>query len=535
MNMKKISADFAAKHIRSKNYGLHVINRLLFLVFLIFCFRSLAEPSSQKYNIKDFGAVSDSVTVNTLSIQKAIDSCSENGGGTVLIPDGVFVSGTILIKDNVTLFLDKGAILMGSTDISDYQLVDPFLTGNNAPMGYCFIGAVDAENVGITGRGIIDGRGKLVRESGGHGRRPFLIRIVRCNGVMVKGVHLINSTAWTSHFFASRNIVIDSISIYSRGLGNNDGINIDSSQDVKITNCQTDTGDDGLCFKTTWSKMACKNIEVKNMRITSNHAGIKFGTESMAPFENIKISDIYIYDTHNGGIKINSVDGAQIRNVEISNVVMDNVRTPMLFRLGSRLNVFRKDQDTRQKTGTIEHITIRNVKAIAAADAQLKPPSGILITGVPGHNIRNLTLENIEIDLPGGGTLENSRHEVPEAVDAYPEIRTFGPTIPAYGIWARHVEGLKMKNIVFNLSGPDLRPALIVQDGKDIEFIDSKVPVFSGAESVVRLENVSGAKVMGIKAEGDALSFVRTEGRESKNIEVKNNYLKGMKEETTNE
>jgi polygalacturonase len=501
---------------------------------LLFFFLLILTVQAQKvnlYNITDFGAVADSITVNTISIQSTIDKCSAEGGGIVVIPAGNFVSGTILIKNNVTLQLEKGAVLLGSTNIADYQLVDPFLSGNNAPMGYCFVGAVDAKNIGITGKGTIDGRGKQVLESGGRGRRPFLLRVVRCDGVLVKGVHLQNSTAWTSHYFASRNIVIDSISIYSRELGNNDGINIDCSQEVKISNCQTDTGDDGLCFKTTWSKMACKNIEVKNMRITSNHAGIKFGTESMAPFENIKISDIYIYDTNNGGIKINSVDGAQIRNIEITDVVMDNVRTPMLFRLGSRLNVFRKDQDSKQETGTIENVTIRNVKAKAAAEAQLKPPSGILITGVPGHNIKNLVLENIEIDLAGGGTLENGRHEVPEAVDAYPEIRTFGPTIPAYGIWARHIDGLKLKNIRFNLASADLRPAFIVQDGKNIDFTNSILPVFSGAESVIRFENVAGAKVTEIDAKGDAAVFVRVEGTDSRNIEAVNNQIQGIKNE----
>ncbi|MBL7969336.1 MAG: hypothetical protein JNK09_20195 [Prolixibacteraceae bacterium] len=508
---------------------------LFTLIFVGILFVGQATPAAPKtYNVIDFGVVADGSTVNTPAIQKLIDDCSAKGGGTVFFPEGQFVSGTILIKDNVTLHLDEKAELLGSANIADYQLVDPFRTGNGAPMGYCFIGAVDAKNVGITGKGTINGRGKEVLESGGRGKRPFLLRIVRCNGVVVKGVRLINSTAWTTHFFASRNIDIDDVFINSRGLGNNDGFDIDCSQDVKIINCEVDTGDDALCFKTTWSKMPCKNIVVKGLRLTSNHAGIKFGTESMAPFENIRITDIYIYNTNNGGIKINSVDGAQIRNVEISNVVMDNVRTPILLRLGSRLNVFRRDSDSKQETGVIENVTIRNVKARSAAETQLKPPSGVLITGVPGHPIKNVTLENIEISLPGGGTAENARHEVPEAEAEYPEVRTFGPTIPAYGIWARHIEGLKLKKISLILASSDVRPALIVQDGKNIEISNSRIPVSSGSESVIRFEDVSGAVVKGIKAEGAANAFVKVEGAKSSNVTVAKNKISGIKKELEN-
>lgn len=500
--------------------------------YLLVCFTCGFLPlyaGGPVYDITTYGAVGDEKTVNTAAIQKAIDECSNNGGGTVVVPAGKFISGTILIKDGVTLNLDDNAFLLGSADITHYYMVDSFRTGNNALLGNCFVGAVDVENVGITGKGTIDGRGKLVHANGGTGsKRPFLVRFVRCKNIKVSGVRLLNSTAWTCIFFACDGLTIDGLYINSRGLGNNDGIGLDCTQNVKITNCDIDTGDDGLVFKTTWSKMATKNIEVSNMRITSNHAGIKTGTESMAPFENIKISNVYIYDTNNGGIKLNTVDGAHMRNIEISDIVMDNVRTPMLFRLGSRLNVFRRGTDTKQETGSMENIVVRNVKAKAAAKAQLDPPSGILITGVPGHYIKNLTLENIEIALVGGGNDKHARWQVPEAVDSYPEIRTFGPTIPAYGVWARHVEGLELKNISFALDTAELRPAYIIQDGKDIEISGGKLPSGRG-ESAIRLENVNGAHISGINVSGDYKSMVRIEGAESREIRIKKNKAKGVK------
>jgi polygalacturonase len=275
--------------------------------------------------------------------------------------------------------------------------------------------------------------------------------------------------------------------------------------------------------------MACKNIEVSGMKLKSGHGAIKMGTESMAPFENIKITDCYIYDTNNGGIKLLTVDGAHLRNVEISDITMVNVKTPMLFRLGSRLNVFRKGQDTQQPIGSMQNVVVKNVKAQAAANAQIMPPSGILITGVPGHYITDLTLENIQINLAGGGTAENARQVVPEAIDKYPEVKTFGPLIPAYGVWARHVKGLKLKNISFTLDNNDLRPAFICEDGKDIELSGWQIPQTSGAQAIIRLENVEGADIKDMDVKGTAQAFVRVEGTNSKEVKVKKNKTPGIK------
>jgi hypothetical protein len=197
--------------------------------------------------------------------------------------------------------------------------------------------------------------------------------------------------------------------------------------------------------------------------------------------------------------------------------------------LGSRLNVFRKGQDTKQPTGSFENVIIRNVKAKASDSAQLKPPSGILITGVPGHYITNLTLENIEIELLGTGTAENSRHVVPEAIDQYPEVKTFGPTIPAYGVWARHVKGLKLKNITFRIKNNDLRPVFICDDGKGIEVTGWDIPTTTGAQSIIRLENVEEATISNNDVNGKADVFVKVEGVNSKTIRVMKNKTKGIK------
>lgn len=486
--------------------------------------------SAADIDITKFGAIGDGQTLNTAAIQKTIDEVNRQGGGKVIFPAGNFLSGTIVLKDNVTLHFDKESILSGSTHVDDYKNMDPFTDGLGIDVGWALLVAVDAKNIGIEGEGAINGQGSKLKEQQiltdtrpegqRWGRRPFLVRIVRCEGVTVKGITLNYAAAWTSHYFHSKHTRIENVKIVSRGVPHNDGIDIDGCQDVRIKDCDIDSGDDALCFKTTSSEMACSDIEVTGMRLKSSQGAIKMGTESMAAFENIKISNCYIYNTTNGGIKLLTVDGAHLRNVEISDITMVNVKTPILVRLGSRLSVFRKSVDTQQQTGTLENVVIRNVKAKAADTAQLMPPSGILITGVPGHYITNLTLENIDIELAGGGTAENARQVVPEAIDKYPEVKTFGPLVPAYGVWARHVQGLRLKNVNFRLGSNDLRPAFICEDGKDIEISNCKLPGTPGAMAVVRLENVQKALIQGMDVTEGAQSFVRIEGADSKSIRI---------------
>lgn len=514
-------------------YWKSALSLVLFITYATFL-------KAADFDITKYGAIGNGTTLNTDAIQKAIDECNKTGGGKVNFPAGKFLSGTIVLKDNVTLHFKKDAVLLGSIHLKDYRNLDPFTEGLGIHVGWALLVAVDAKNIGIEGEGTIDGQGSALKakhietdtrsEGQRWGLRPFLVRIVRCTGVTVKDVTLKYAGAWTSHYFQSRQILIENVKIMSEGVAHNDGIGIDGCQNVRIKNCDVVSGDDALVFKTTSSKMANSDIEVSGMRLKSNQAGIKMGTESMAPFENIKISNCYIYDTKNGGIKLLTVDGAHLRNIEISNITMENVRTPMLFRLGSRLSVFRKDQDTKQATGTFENVVVKNVKAQASANAQLMPSSGILITGVPGHYITNLTLENIEISLAGGGKAEHARQVVPEAIDQYPEVKTFGPRVPAYGIWARHVKGLKLKNIKFNLDSNDVRPALVCEDGKDILVDDWEIPQTNGAEAIIRFENVENAIVKDIDVNGSsAQAFVRVEGVNSKGIQLSGNDISGIR------
>ncbi|HEX7845493.1 MAG TPA: glycosyl hydrolase family 28 protein, partial [Chitinophagaceae bacterium] len=213
------------------------------------------------YDITSYGAVGDGKTLNTVFIQKAIDACSAGGGGKVIFPPGIYLSATIELKDNVTLHLEKDARLLGTTDIDQYRNLDPFTEGLGIDVGWALLVAVDAKNITIEGKGAIDGQGSKLKaehilkdtrpEGQRWGRRPFLLRIVRCTGVTVKDITLNYAAAWTSHYSQSKNITIDNVKIVSVGVAHNDGIGIDGCQDVNIRNCDVVSGDDALVFKTT--------------------------------------------------------------------------------------------------------------------------------------------------------------------------------------------------------------------------------------------------------------------------------------------
>jgi len=422
-------------------------------------------------SVKDLGAIGDGKTLDTVSIQKAIDQAHDSGGGVVTLPAGTYLVGTILLKDNVTLHLDEGAELLGTADLSQYKNVDPFKDGLGAEVGFAMLAAVDAKNVAIEGKGTINGNGKAVAaaksfKGEGWGFRPFLVRIVRCDGARLSNVTLRDAGSWTTNLFQSKNVTLENVTINSHVAPHNDGVDIDSCEHVSLKNCDIESGDDAICLKST-SAAICRDISADNCRLKSNQGAIKLGTESYGGFEHVRISNCQIRDTRNGGIKVLCVDGGNLSDVVISDITMENVKTPIFVRLGARLKTFR-DGDEKKPPGILKDVTIRNVKANAAADAQIMPPTGVFITGVPEHPIQNLTLEHVTINLAGGGTEKDANAVVDEKPETYPEINRFGKTLPAYGVFARHVDGLKLIDVTCNVAAADRRPALVCQDVQNL-------------------------------------------------------------------
>jgi parallel beta-helix repeat protein len=324
---------------------------------------------------------------------------------------------------------------------------------------------LDADHVGIEGSGTVDGQSpKLKANEQSYTMRPFLLRWIRCTNVTIKDVHLTNPGAWTLNFFQTKGAVIEGVTIRSRGLGmaNNDGINIDSSEDIRVHNCDVNSGDDALVIKSTSTTKPSRNILASDCKLSTRTNAIKLGTESIGGFENISVSNCQISNTQMAGIALYTVDGGDLRNVTISDVTMDGVIVPISIRLGSRLKTFREGEQPRATPGKLRDITIKNVSAKNISMI------GMLINGIPSHPIEAISMENIQLEVPGGGTEEAAKVRLAEKEAAYPEFDMFGKTMPAYGIYARHVRGIKLQNVRITPVKPDARPATVLIDVEDM-------------------------------------------------------------------
>ncbi|MEO5716385.1 MAG: glycosyl hydrolase family 28 protein [Luteolibacter sp.] len=441
------------------------VGSLLLASGLAFTAPMLMAGAAQVINATTAGVIGDGTTLNTAAIQKTIDDCSASGGGTVSFPAGRYLTGTIQIKSNVTLRVEKDATLLGSTHVADYRNLDPFIDGSGNPLGHALIVALDAENVGIEGSGTVDGQSPSLKKSQkSYDMRPFLLRWVCCSNVTVKGIHLTNPGAWTLNFYQTKGAVIEGITIRSRDLGmhNNDGINIDSSENLRIRDCDVVSGDDALVIKATSAGKPSRDIVASDCKLSTRTNAIKLGTESIGGFENISVSNCRITNTRMAGIALYAVDGSDLRNVAISGITMDSVAVPISIRLGSRLTTFREGDKPKPAPGKLRDVVIKNVTAKNIGMI------GMLINGVPGHPVEALTFENIELELPGGGTAKAAQAKLGEKEKNYPEFNMFGKTMPAYAIYARHVRGVKFDNVRTTLLKPDARPATVLIDVEDV-------------------------------------------------------------------
>jgi polygalacturonase len=415
----------------------------------------LAAAAPQLIDATKAGVAGDGVTLNTASIQRVIDAAAANGGGIIDFPAGRYLTGTIELKSHVTLRLEKDAVLLGSTNPADYRNLDPFIDGSGNPMGHALIVAIGADHAGIEGSGTVDGQGPLLKaKQKPFSIRPFLLRWVHSSNITVRDVHLTNPGAWTLNFFDTNGALVDGVTIRSRGLGlhNNDGVNIDSSQHIRISNCDVDSGDDALVIKSTGAQPS-RDIVATGCKLSSHTNAIKLGTESYGGFEDISVSDCQVTNTDMAGIALYEVDGAPLRRVTISDVTMDGVTLPISIRLGARLKSFRDGQQARPAAGTLSDVLIKNVSA-----KNIKMV-GMLINGVPGHPVERLTLRNVRLELPGGGTESAAQVRLAEKEAAYPEFNMFGKTIPAYGIYMRHARDITFDNVQTSTLTADARPA----------------------------------------------------------------------------
>ncbi|RXK57742.1 glycoside hydrolase family 28 [Lacibacter luteus] len=510
------------------------ITAMLLVVEFVFC-------QQKEFLITAFAAKADGRTNNAKFIQAAIDKAAAAGGGKVIVSRGKFVTGPLVLKSGVELHLQQGAVLLGSTSRMDY--------GKEAAQA--LISAVNQNNIAITGKGEIDGRGaELVEDvyrllKAGkitdaewktkrptEHNRPKLLLFELCNNIRVTGVTIKNGSGWVQDYIRCNNLIIDSITVNSVSYWNNDGIDISNSKNVTITNCYVNAADDAVCLKSDGKEPdSCVNVYIANCKLRSSANAVKFGTSSKGGFRNIVVKNIEVSDTYRSAIALEAVDGGFLENVEVQHIKAINTGNAIFIKLGHR------NKDARYSVVRNIHIKDMYVEVPATKPDKgynmegplLRYPPGVFpakpgeaqsvspwnhtlndstaiiykhnvfpssISGLPGHDVESVTLENIEIVYEGGADKQRayfpwqSLTKITEAETAYPEFSMFGE-LPAWGLYVRHAKNIQLKNVTLRYKEEDFRVPCIFDDVKELQIQQLTIPQ-SKEMPVLLLNNVKG-------------------------------------------
>jgi len=457
-------------------------------------------------DVRNFGATGDGKTLDSPAINKAIEASAAGGGGTVCFPAGTYHCYSIHLNSNVTLWLMQGATILAADSPEEGSSKGYDLAESNAPwesyqdFGHnhwqnSLIWGEGLENVSILGPGLIWGRG-LSRgwgagpkaESPGVGNKAIALK--NCRNVLLRDFGILHGGHFGILATGVDNLTIDNLTIDT----NRDGMDIDCSRNVHVSNCTVNSPwDDGICLKSSYAlgyARATERVTIANCVVSGDfeegsvldgsfrHFGteskvprtgrIKFGTESNGGFKNITIANC-VFDGCQG-FALESVDGAVLEDVSITNITMRDLFNPPFFlRLGARM---RGPEGTG--VGTIRRVAIRNVVCSNTASS-----ISSVVSGVPGNPIEDLRLSDILIEHRGGGTQPDASRRLQEAEKEYPEPNMFGQT-PSHGFFLRHARGIEMNNVKIQAQKDDIRPAFVLEDVRDAEFVGVRAPHAEG-------------------------------------------------------
>ena len=477
------------------------------LVSAIYSTAARANGTSPFFNVTDYGAVGNGTTLCTEAIQKAVDACAASGGGTVYIPAGKYLSGAIFLKSNVTLNISEGATLLASKNFEHFP---PFKPGwriqSDDTRASSLITGHDLENIAITGRGTLDGQGRIWWEAfnkdnnskdGGHKilthGRPRVINLYRCRDVLIEDVKILNSPSWTVHLIGCDNVVVDGISIINPEEGpNTDGVNPESCRNVRISNCFIDTGDDCITLKSGKDEEGrlkarpTENVTITNCVMYKGHGAVVIGSEMSGCVRNVVASNIVCVGTDRAvRIKSTRGRGGIVENIRYNNFVVENVREPIYITsfytksdpepVSERTPIFRDI--------AISHFTIK------------KSPYTARIYGLPEMPIQRLRITDVTASTDVGFLCDN-------------------------------VEGLELQNVEVNAGKGS---PFEISNCRDMELRGIKSTKPRADKPVVRMENVRDAFIQGCRAFPGTGTFLELAGKSSGNILLVGNDLSAAK------
>jgi len=415
------------------------------------------------YNILNYGAQPDGITNNSEVIQRAIDECTESGGGRVVIPAGNFLSGTLILKSNVDLHLESGAILTSSIRQEDMIDFARNFKDENEDVGWeggCFLCAFHQENISITGLGTIYGQGDKIfyddNSDGGFNECPLNIRtelrprttfFEDIKNLVVKDITFKDAAFWTLHMAGCEHVIVNGIKILNNQRGaNNDGIDPDTCKDVVISNCIIKAGDDAIVVKNSEPMAAkygsCENIVISNCVLYSHDSALKIGTETFNAIRNVILSDCVFRDCSRG-VGIWARDGAIIENIHIHHISGNTKRyadcpersfAPRWWGKGEPIFISSTYRNSKHKfPGKIRDITFDHI--------YMKCESSIFIAGEEDSRIKNISIQNINLSMEKQGT------QPADIFDEQPSERNVYPhAIPV--VYSRFTDNLEVDGSV---------------------------------------------------------------------------------------
>lgn len=452
---------------------------------------------AKDYNVVDYGAVSDTTRLSTEAIQRAIDSCSEAGGGRVVVPAGLYKIGTLVLRSHVDLHLETGVTLYGSTDLKDYRgMKSDYVSLRTQTSTIQLIYADEVEDVAISGFGTIDGRGAAFKKLTWNDEgitRPHLLRFIQSKDIRVVDVTMKNSGCWMQHYLACDRLQIRGIKVFNRNNYNNDALDLDGCHDVVVSDVIADSDDDAITLKST-SPRLCENITIQNCILSSHCNAIKLGTETNGGFRNISIQNCVVKPSEDQSsqffgdpskrgtstLSLEIVDGGTLENVNVTNIVAEGTESPIFIRLGNRGRGYKLrggkgtlsgngNDDTIAELIPIDHVG--RIKGIHLSNITVNNAghTGCSITGLPNHPVEDVWLSDITIHQQGGvGTadLPTIREAVKDEKEKdYPEATMWG-VLPAKGFFVRHARNVTFRNVSITTTLPDQRPEYVREDAE---------------------------------------------------------------------